>query len=197
MAIARVRAVVGGVSGLPGLSTFYFHIAGTSVTAAEANDVTGRVRLCWDAFKALLAAGTTVLVQQGVDVLDSASGALLAKGSATAAPAVVTSTGVGELPPATAMGLRLFTAVVIGGRALQGRAFLSPLSTNAATAGVPSSTAITAANAAGAALLTGATGSTCVVWHRPSIAHTGGLAADVSSVGADSAKLWVLRSRRD
>lgn len=197
MTMIRVRAVINGVTGLPGLSTFYFSGAGAPPSVAEANDATGRVRAFWLACATQLAAGTTVLVQQTTDTIDTSTGELTGRTAAASAPTVVTSSGSGELPPATAGGVRLSTIVVVNRRLLQGRAFVSPLATTASTSGVPSTNLVTQLNVAGAALLSGASAISCCVWHRPSPGGSNGSLGNVSAAVADTSKLWVLRSRRD
>lgn len=194
--LARVRAVLAGASGLPGLYSAYFNIAGTTPTLAEANDVCGRVRAMWNGVATLLAPGMTVTVDPVVISLDAATGALL--GSTAATPvSVVTGTGAAEAPAATMLGLQLITGVVVGGRFVRGRSFIGPVAVATNSAGVPTAGSRTSLASAGLSLLTGATGSTLVVWSRPDpITHVGGGASNVSSVAADS-KFWVLRSRRD
>lgn len=197
MTMIRVRAVISGVSGLPGLMTAYYQPALVTPSVAEVNDATGRVRAFWVALAPQLAAGTVVTVQQSTDTIDQATGALFGRVSAASAPAAVTSTGTGELPPATAAGMRLQTTTVVGSRLLQGRIFVSPLAMVASNNGVPSAGVVAALGTAGTALQTGATGITLLVWHRPTAGGSNGSSAAVNSAQADSSKLWVLRSRRD
>lgn len=196
MTISRVRATISGVSGLPGLYTAYFSGSAGVTTVAEANDVCARVRALWNQVKGDLAASVTVLVSPLVDSLDTITGALTGRTTASSVPTVVTSSGTGELPPFTMGGLRLLTAGVVNGRLLQGRSFIGPLATASSSSGVPSAGFVTDMNAAGLLLVSGATALINVVWHRPSPSHTGGLSSLVTSYSADS-KLWVLRSRRD
>lgn len=197
MTMIRVRAIISGVNGLPGLMTAYFQPALVTPTVAEVNDATGRVRAFWVALAAQLAASTVVTVQQSTDTIDQATGALFGRVSAASAPAAVTSVGSGELPPATAAGIRLNTSTVVGTRILQGRVFVSPLALAANTNGVPSASLVAALNAAGATLLTGATGIFPLVWHRPTPGGSNGSDGAITSATGDSTKLWVLRSRRD
>lgn len=195
--IARVRAVISGASGLPGLFTAYFKGTTAVPSSAEANDMGARVRAYWQQLHSDLAAGTTVQVDGTVDTLDDVSGTLTGRAGMTSVPAVVTSSGTGELPPATAAGLRYITTTIFGTRILQGRSFVSPLALASSTSGQPSSGLVADLNAAGPLLATGATAVTHAVWHRPSASHTGGGSATVTGYSADSGKLWVLRSRRD
>lgn len=194
--ITRVRCVLGGTSGLPGLMTAYYTSPNVPPTAGDITDATGRVRAFWVAVAGQLAAGVTAQVQQSCDLIDSATGDLQGRVNASALPALVTSTGTQELPPATAGGIRLVTNTVIFRRVVQGRIFVSPLALAANTNGLPSAGLIAALGTAGTALGTGGTGIINVVWHRPDVAHSGGSVATVTGYSVDASKLWVLRSRR-
>jgi hypothetical protein len=196
LTVSRVRAQIAGVSGLPGLYTAYFSGSAGVTSIAEANDVCARVRVLWNQVKGDLAAGVTVLVSPVVDTLDTATGALLGRTAASSVPAVVTSTGTGELPPFTMGGLKLLTAGVVNGRLLQGRSFIGPLATASSNSGVPSAGFSSDMTTGATGLVSGATALINVVWHRPSATHVGGAVSLVTSYAADS-KLWVLRSRRD
>lgn len=194
--IMRVRWLITGLTGLPGVHTTYWTGASSTPVQADATDVSGRVRAFWDGFKTVLAAGVTVSTAASVEVLDVATGTLvgqLGPGSQTS----VVSTGANELPAATMMLLKLSTATVLNGRRLQGRSFIGPLGTGANTNGkvTPASntTLLTASNA----LFTGATSSALVVWHRPDrVTHLGGVVAPVTVAGT-AIDFAVLRSRRD
>ena len=197
LALIRVRAIISGVNGLPGLMTAYFTPTGALPVVADVNDVTGRVRSFWVALVGQLAAGTSVAVQQSTDTIDELTGALLGRVSAASAPTTVTATGTGELPPSTALGIRLVTNTIVVRRLLQGRIFVSPCALATSNSGLPAGTAVTQGNVAGAALLSGATACKSQVWHRPTPGGSDGTRGDVLSATTDSAKLWVLRSRRD
>lgn len=196
MSIMRVRTVIQGSQGLPGLSTLYAN--GTSATPnnADAADMVARVRAFWDSIKANLPTANTFLVQGSVDLLDPATGALSGSLSVTA-PATVTGTGGGQLPPANAILLTGQTGVVVNGRRLRGRTFISPVASVAMTAGLVNS-GVAATIAASANLsLTGVTASVPVVWHRPKLpGPLGGSVSPVTTYTVGS-QFAVLRSRRD
>lgn len=194
--VNKVTALLTGAAGLPGYQNLYFSSAGSVMTSAEATDVCGRVRAFWDSLKAYLAVGVQVDVDGTVEAYDAASGNLLGV-QAVSAPASVVSTGTALLPPATQGGLRFKSGTVVSNRILQGRTFVGPLTTNAATSGgKPTSALITQLATAGGLLATGGTASVHLVWHRPGPAHSGGQSAGVISYIA-ATDFWVLRSRRD
>jgi hypothetical protein len=197
MAFIRVRATIQGVSGLPGLMTTYWSGTATPPAVADVNDATGRVRSFWVALVAQLAAGATVSVQQTADYIDPTTGQLLGRVSAASAPALVTSTGTQELPPATALGIRFTSTTVINRRIVQGRSFVSPLALAANTNGLPSAGALSAATTACAALFSGATSIVPTIWHRPTPGGSNGASVVATAAAPDPTKLWVLRSRRD
>jgi hypothetical protein len=192
--IIRVRSTIQGTTGLPGVSTAFFSAAGTVATAAEATDVAARVRAFWLSAAGILAAGVTVLTSGVVDSLNETTGFLTGQTTGTT-PGLVTSSGTGEAPSATMMGLRLSTGTVVGSRLLQGRWFVGPLAANVNSGGVPTAAAVTALLSGTTGMLTGTTSSVPRVWHRPK-AHLGGGAFAVTGYSAD-VRFWYLRSRRD
>lgn len=192
----RVQTTVSGYVGGPGLNTAYFRPGTSGGVTADATDCVARVRTFFDAIKGFYSVGTTIQVDTSVDQIEDTTGALT--GSLTsAASAVVSGTGAGDrLPPSTALLLRLNTGIVVNGRFLKGRWYLSPFVTSQNdVAGVPEpvtmSNCVTAANA----MLTGTTASFPVVWHRPGGAGAG------TSMAVNGYSVWgswaVLRSRRD
>jgi hypothetical protein len=95
------------------------------------------------------------------------------------------------------MGLQLLTGVVVGTRLLRGRSYIGPMAVVTNLNGVPTAASKTSLTTAGGSLLTGATASAPVVWHRPDpVTHTGGIIQTVTGVAVDS-KYWIMRSRRD
>lgn len=193
--VAKVTTLIQGTSGLPGYQVLYFSVAGSVATGAEANDITGRVRAFWDGVKSIMAASVTMVTSPTVVSYGTNTGGV--NGITTAvAPTGVISTGTGELPSATMLGLQLGTNVVTSRRLLIGRSFIGPLATAASTsAGVPTSTARSAVITAAGLLTTGATSSQLQVFHRP---RAGGSGSSAPVVSLDCAlKFWYLRSRRD
>jgi len=196
MSIMRIRATIAGTQGLPGLSTWYYNGTTSTPSNADAADAVARVRAFFDGIKGLLPTANTVQVSGSVDLLDPATGALTGSQSVTA-PSIVTGTGGGPLPPANAILLTGQTAVIIAGRRLRGRSFISPVASGTQTSGLVSSAAIATTITSANTSLTGVTSSVPVVWHRPQPpGPSGGSVSPVTtySVGSTYA---VLRSRRD
>lgn len=196
MAIMRIRSLITGPNGLPGLHTTYWSGASSTPVGADAVDVSGRVRAFWDGVKTLLAQGVTVSFPFPADVLDHTNGNLQAS-LGTSAPASVVSTGALELPKATMLLLKYNTTLVLNGRFLRGRSFIGPLASNVNNSGIPLAASNTTLLTATAALGTGATSSAQVVWHRPTPANpTAGAISPVITYSS-STEFAVLRSRRD
>lgn len=197
MTIYRIRAVISGWQGGPGLFTAYYDATG-GPSAGDAATCAGRVRGAWDVFKTVLGTGTTIQVSPQVDVLDQLNGQLVSSfGIAT--PAVVTGTAATALGPAeVAAGLVLDTGTVINGRRLKGRNFLNPLIATQTSALTPPTSLVTAVNAFGVALITAtppAATAPHVVWRRPKLGNAGVIRPTLTAV--ISPKWFVLRSRRD
>lgn len=195
----RIRTVLTGVAGLPGLSTCYFEEP-VGFDATRATTCAGRVRGAWDVIKSSLAAGVQAQVQSGIDLIDPVDGALLGTGAITP-PVVVTSTGANVGAPQVAGGLILNTGLVVSGRRLRGRLFISPLSQASEVGNTPPAGLSANLDAMGVALLTvspPAANPLCI-WHRPHKNPAGGVFPDGSESAALSAqhaiKYFTLRSR--
>lgn len=198
--LLRIRSVISGWSGGPGLTTFYFDPGVVTVDAAMVTGVTGRVRAYFDAWKAFMPNANSVVVDPVCDILDPANGSLSGQVSAGAAPSIVVGTG-GALPgPAFVCAVgRLTTNSFIGGRRLRGRTFAGPLSA-AFTDSLAPEGGLTAAVQNGLiAVNTPAGGPGLVVWHRPKKVGTappsGGAVAGVINTSV-STSFGVLKSRR-
>jgi hypothetical protein len=196
MSIMRIRTVISGSQGLPGLSTTYANGAGVTPITADAADMVARVRAFWDGIKALLPNTSIILVSGQVDLLDPANGEL-SGGLSTTAPGAVLGTGTESLPQASAILLQCETGVIIAGRRLRGRTFISPVDQVTNVDGLVSSTSRSTIITSATVSLTGVTTSVPVVWHRPSAAApSGGSVSPVTSYNVGS-NFAVLRSRRD
>jgi hypothetical protein len=192
----RVRSVISGAVGLPGLATHYYRSTTVGGVLADAQAVANRVRAGWSAGTGIFQNVITVQVQPQVDVLDDTTGKITG-GQTVTAPAVVTGTGVGGFGPTPAAGLiRWETNTIVRGRRLRGRTFLSPLGANMFSGSVMAPGFLTAA----AAIAVGMEGTLpanppMVVWSRPTAAAVG-TSADVTGHTIPTL-IAVLRSRRD
>lgn len=198
----RVRAVLAGWQGAPGLSTCYFSTGGSS-SGADALAAANRVRGAWDVVKGVLANTTTINVQGQVDIIDPVQGQLIGSFAVTP-PATVTGTGAGVTgPPQVAGGLELFTADVADNRRIRGRLFVSPLRAGETATISPSAGLNSGLDAMGVALVTVSPPATppLVIWHRPvfdpapphAVTRTGSQFNVLSS--GHATKFFTLRSR--
>lgn len=194
--IMRIRTVLGGTQGLPGLSTTYANGAGASPILADATDMVARVRVFWASLAILLPAGNTAQVSGLVDVLNPVDGTLVGTFS-VATPALVTGGGGTAAPLAAAVLLVQNTGVIINGRKLLGRTFISPIGVGSNVNGFVKAADQASILAAAGVTLTGSTASVPVVWHRPN--PLTGAAGSAHPVNAFVVRgnFAVLRSRRD
>jgi hypothetical protein len=194
----RVRTVLSGWQGAPGLATHYFLPGTPGGSTADAVDVAGRVRAFWVAAAAIFTTTVGMQTSGSIDLIEETNG-LLVGGLSGGSPAGVSGSAASTyLPLASMVLLRLQTGIIVNGRRVQGHINLGPAAASTSTAnGVPTASAGTAATNAGAALGAGATASHPVVWHRP---HLGigspGQAVSISGYQAGP-EFAVLRSRRD
>lgn len=192
----RVRTVLTGWSGGPGLMTQYFTSAGEGVGTVDA--CVTRVQAFITALKSGVPNVVRFQTNPDVDIVNPASGAITDTITSTASVAPIDGTGAGNsMPPEVAALFQLRTATFHSGRRSRGRTFLSPVILSLADAtGQMTLGAQTAFEGAGSTLLDlGGGDPTLVVWHRPKLG-VGGSADPVVSVTVPL-KFAVLRSRRD
>lgn len=191
----RVRVVLSGFSGGPGLSTFYFTTPLEDTAAAVR--VVDRVQAFFATDgRAMFYNPTTISVSGDVDVITAATG-LITNMLAVPPPAVIQGFGGGQATSqATAGNLRLSTGTFVAGRRLRGRIFISPLATSAVESDGTATVQFAAAGftAANAILLNLEPGDQWVVWHRPKLGAGGSVGPVISASLAD--RLAVLTSRR-
>lgn len=192
----RVRTVLSGWPGGPGLQTMYFETP--LQDAAAAARAVAYVHSFWGTTMiGQLTVGTSVQVSGDVDVITAATG-LITNTLSVAVPAPLAgSGGTTQAPYATASLMQLRTGTFIAGRRLQGRIFFSPLpGLVVGDNGELTSAAQTRSNLAGTSLLGAlSAGDLWVVWHRPKLG-VGGSIGPITAVSTPT-KLAVLTSRRD
>lgn len=190
----RIRTVLNGWSGGPGLSTFYFDPGVVTIDAAMITGVTGRVRQYFDAWRAYMPTVNTAQVDSVADIVDAATGALVGQVSAGSAPAVVVGSGGVAGPAFVAVVGRLTTNSFVGGKRLRGRTYAGPLSATFTDSVAPEGGLLAAVQSGLVLMNTPAGGPGLVVWHRP----TGGAGGAIAGVVNTSASpvYGVLKSRR-
>lgn len=191
----RVRTVLSGWPGGPGLNTFYFTTTAPSTPAAGAPDVVARVRAFWSSIGGLFPASFSAQVQGQVDDLDPSNGQLLGTYNGGAPAQVLGSTGTSYNAYATSLLLRINSAYVTAGRRVAGRAFIGPVAAALDAGGIPTTLSLNTLVAGATGMLTGTTTAGAVIWHRPTLT-TPGAAFGVSNYSG-APYFAVLRSRRD
>lgn len=192
----RIRAAINyPLPGSPGVITLYTRSTGLE-NGATAQLTCDRLRDAVTAGADLWAGDTHIISDAFVDDIDPATGHITGSNGVTG----WSFTGTGATaycPPATAVCIAWKTAAVIGGRRVQGRTFVGPLSTtHLQTDGTPDAGGLTKANDMASAWTdNGLTATFTVVWHRP-VSGAGGTAEDITGHVVKD-KFAVLRSRRD
>lgn len=196
MTLMRVRTVLNGWPGGPGLNTFYFD-ATTTPSNTVAADVVGRVRAFWNSSAALFPTTFSAQVQANVDQLDETTGTLLGTFVGGAPAVVAGASGTAYNAFATMVLLRLNTGVVLNGRRVVGRSFIGPVTSTVDQGGNPLLSNVTTLLAAATAMLTGSTSAIPEVWHRP-FPKGSGTGREFFVTNFTAAPYFaVLRSRRD
>ena len=185
MSINRLVATWSGLTGLPGVSTFYLRSAVT--------DVSGVVTF-FDSLAPLLPFGLTITVPAVGDVLDEVSGNLTGAWAGSGG-GVVGGGGSSAETYAAGTGFRVewLTGTVADGRRVRGRTFIAPVRTALfdGTGTIQNANIATALAAASALVATDNT----VIWHRPKLG-VGGSIADIIGASIPD-KVTSLRTRRN
>lgn len=169
------------------MSTFY------TFGGSLDNDVAA-IRAFFNSLAAQLPSGLTIQVPGVGDTIDDTNGLINGGWNATAAPAVVTGTGLSAYAGNAGAVVHWLTAAVIGGHRVRGRTFLVPLvSTAFDTQGSIATSVLTTLRNAASTMITTMSG-TLRVWHRP-VGGSGGTAGVVLSSSVPDLAI-TLRSRR-
>jgi len=193
--VFRIKTVLSGFPGAPGVNTHYF-TSGVSAVNADIQDAAAEVHGAMNALKAYLVRDLTWNIDPEAYVYELDTGVLdrVAVLDATGLNGVSTAT-VGSTSRASMIKLRFSTGTVVNNRRLRGGIYLGPISDFAITStGAVNSAAAGAVATAYDAMISG-TGPRLQVWHRP-VNGAGGAAGDVTGVSVMPLPA-VLRSRRD
>ena len=206
MAVGLVRTAWSGTSGGPGVTQLFVTNGNAfgSLTAAEAQSAVNAVRTFWFGLASFLPNEIVLLVSPVVDQYDVANGELVGSVSAATAPVSVVGTSQAVYSMPAGFKLNLNTGTVRNGRRVRGGIFVVPASSGAfSDGGLVSSATRTAANTAGAKLLSdlATAGLQLVVYSRPLDADQpkgprNGAVAAVTAVETNE-KGAILRGRRD
>lgn len=195
--INRVRVVLSGFQGGPGMSTFYCLDPATFLPS---------LRAFYQAIADDFPAVVTITFPTGGDIVDSTSGVLTGSW-ATAAPAPVVGTYTGAYAAPVGAVVNWLTGSIINGHRVVGRTFLVPMAAGVfENNGTLNPSAASGLVAASTAFVTAAA-SNFVIWSRPraagvplpvkpvQAARAGGHVPVTGHLVPDLAA--VLRSRRD
>lgn len=166
----RVRTILTGWPGAPGLNTFYFDpdVVGPATVAEEAHV---RVREFWEDIASLFPNEFTATVDQVVDEVDSTTGDLIGSHAVTTSNVVAGTNTTGDfLPAQTQAVLSMRTGDTINGRRVRGRSYIGPMfvGANGSTGQMMPAALAQLAGAGIALLVPPPSGGFLVVWHRPS-----------------------------
>lgn len=186
VAMNRVRVTWQGLTGLPGVSTFYFDPGFPNAIAD--------IKTFFTAIGGLFQNSLSWTVPGSGDTLDDSTGTLTGGWTASGAGTVVATGGVSS-SYAAGVGVRVRwgTSSIVHGRRLQGTTFLTSMVTTSydSNGSLQGSALTTIGNAATA--LAGSAG--LLVWHRPHPVGVPGLSSLVTSASVPDV-VTSLRSRR-
>lgn len=166
----RVRTVLNGWPGAPGLHTAYFLEDGTA-PATVAEEAFARVHAFWEDMESLFPPAFTATQDQVVDEIDSTTGDLINSHAVTTANVSTGSNGTPFFQAAQTMAfIRYKTGVVVGTRRLRGGSYIGPMAQGATNAQGQIASAVQAELAAAATAMWQdlPSGGFQAVWHRPS-----------------------------
>ncbi len=182
----RVKVGWSGLSGLPGLSTFY---VGTGIT-----DMTP-IRNFFDAWKTFVPTALQWQIANSGDQIQEATGVIVGSWSGPAQATVIGAGGAGGYAAPVGAEVRWDTSAIIDGRRIRGRTFMVPiLGALYDSSGTIATATLTSMQTAASALVTALAGE-MKVWHRKNAKGPGANATVTSALVPD--KAYVLRRRRD
>lgn len=182
--IRRIRVEWNGLTGLPGISTFY---------SGNAVDVTTELATFFGTIKDLFPGPASWNIPGSGDLIDDATGTLT--GGWSGGTNTTVNSGAGTAGYAAGVGgfIRWGTGAIVGGRRLRGRTFLTSLKSDQYdSAGTLITSFLTTVGGA-AATLQGA--GKLLIWHRPPPGGSSGTSSLVTSQFLPD-KVTALRSRR-
>lgn len=178
--IVRVRVEWNGLTGLPGISTFY-----VGTTDADISELVA----FFNAIKGLFPSGLTWTVPNTGDVLDVATGELTGTHIFTGAGSVSGTVAAGAHAAGVGCRVRWLTGAVVGGRRMIGTTFLTHLvSTNYDSSGTITTAALGTIQTAATTFATA--GSPWQIWHRP-VSGSGGSGHAISSATVPDKVGWL------
>lgn len=176
--MARVRVVLAGWAGGPGLATHYFLNAASPTGTLEemSQECCDRVQAAWVLMQNVEPNIWTATTQPTVDWINPENGEMTTSATVTA-PAVVSGIeGTKFGPEASGICVNWLTNDFVSGRRVRGRTFISPTNDGIDANGTPTAPHIAAVGNMFAALSDSTSGyPEFCVWHRP-VGGSGGSA---------------------
>jgi len=180
----RLRVEWTGLTGLPGLSTFYYGVASPNVSDCVT---------FFNALKLLVPNTLSWNIPSSGDEIDDATGAITGAWLGTGG-GTVTGTG-GTTAYAAGVGVRIQwnTGVIVAGRRVRGSTFIAPmLASTFDSSGTIATASLSAVQSAASAFA--ASGVAKGIWHRP-VGGSGGQYAAINDATVPD-RVTALRSRR-
>lgn len=207
--VAKIKAVLEGWDGAPGVNSWYFtSVGGLAPDAAGVEALAALMMSAYDDLKGYIVGGVRINIDPAAAVYEVETGDLVAvHGTGTHTEVVGgATTNFAQLSRATQINVRLQTDAIVGNRILAGRHFIGPCGNNAiGFDGKVKAEVATAVETAYAGMLDIAGPHRLVVWSQPKPARTGSsgkpLPAQVGAFGyvqsADAQAVpGTLRSRK-
>lgn len=207
--VAKIKAVLEGWDGAPGVNSWYFtSIGGLAPDADGIEAMAALIRDAYSDLKPYIVGGIRINIDPAAAVYEVETGDLVAvHGTGTHAEVVGQAAGKDlALSRATQINVRLQTDAIVGNRILAGRHFIGPCSNNALDYGGKVTAEVASlVDTAYAGMLDIAGPHRLVVWSQPKPARTGSsgkpLPAQVGAFGyvqsADAQAVpGTLRSRK-
>lgn len=189
MALIEAKVVWSGVTGLPGVNTWYFQ------DTVSLSGMASGLHTFYNDLAGYLPPGVTIQVPDTGNILVESSGALSGLWSSGSTTAAVTGSGSNAFAAGVGACVTWHTATVVNARLVHGRTFIVPLMSGVyASDGTLTSTFLGDMATRISDLLAWAQPD-FVAWHRP-VAGAGGAAAEVLSGSVpDQATRLVTRRR--
>lgn len=183
--MARVRVEWTGLTGLPGLSTFY-------LVPSAVTDVSAVVAF-FNGMKTGFPNGLSWTIPNSGDVISDTTGALVGSWSATGGGTVAATGGTGVYAAGTGARIVWGTNDIVGGRRLRGSTFLCPVLGGVYDSSGTIDNTARASMESNAATFFAAVG--LYIWHRPDPGGSNGSSGEVTSATIPD-RVTSLRSRR-
>jgi hypothetical protein len=203
--LARVRTVITGFSGAPGISTQYFLKTGSGAWSAYDDLMVSRVTDAWSDISSLLPTSHVATTLAEIDIIEDTTGEIQQTISATNDGVSSGTADSPWLPTASGYCVTWRTDGVVAGKHVRGRTFLVPVAAVGLEAdGSPTASALALVGTYAQTMTGLATSVALAIWSRPKTVPDSNPTAYIRFGSSHqvtdhtiSDKFAVLRSRRD